>query len=90
VAAAVEAPRAGEAAGAEAPREEAVAAVEGPHEAAEAAAEVPNAEEVAAVVEAARDAEVQRRAAPVAPVVALPSAAAWAFHRDQVLPWPGP
>jgi hypothetical protein len=42
---------------------------------------------------AAQDAEgLQPVALPSAepPSVGLPSAAAWAFHRDQVLPWPEP
>jgi hypothetical protein len=39
---------------------------------------------------AAQDAEVRQREAPVGPAVGLPSAAAWVFRRDQVLPWPEP
>jgi hypothetical protein len=55
----------------------------------------------AGLQQAAQDAEVvQRRAvqdaaalqpeAPGGPAVELPSAAAWVFRRDQVLPWPEP
>jgi len=63
------------------------AAVVAPHAEAEAvAAAVPHAEEVAA---AARAAAALQRVAPVA-AAGLPSAAAWAFRRDQVLPWPAP
>ena len=39
---------------------------------------------------AARDAAAGRPEAPGGPGVELPSAAASAFHRDQVLPWPEP
>ncbi len=87
-AAAVGAPREGEAVAVVAPREEAAGAVVAPHAEA-AAAEVPRAEEEAAVAEAGQAAAALRRAAP-AVAVGLPSAAAWAFRRDQVLPWPAP
>ncbi len=88
-AAAEEVPREGEAAAVEAPREEAVAAVGAPHEAVAAEAEVPHAEEVVAVARAAGAVAALRRVAPAA-AAELPLAAAWAFRRDQVLPWPGP
>jgi hypothetical protein len=40
--------------------------------------------------EAVQDAEVVQPEAPDGPGVELPSAAAWVFRRDQVLPWPEP
>ena len=76
-----------------APREEAAAAVAAPRAGAvaaphaeAAAVEAPRAEEAAV---AAQVAAALQRAAPVA-AAGLPSAAAWAFRRDQVLPWPAP
>jgi hypothetical protein len=66
-----------------------VAAVGAPHEAVAAEAEVPHAEEVVAVARAAGAVAALRRVAPAA-AAELPLAAAWAFRRDQVLPWPGP
>jgi hypothetical protein len=50
--------------------------------------EVPDAE--AGPRPAARDAAVLQPEAPGGPAVELPSAAAWVFRRDQVLPWPEP
>jgi hypothetical protein len=79
---AVEAPREGAAAVVGAPREEVGAAAVAPHA---GVAVVPHAEEE----EAAQAAAALLRAAPGA-VAGLPSAAAWAFRRDQVLPWPAP
>jgi hypothetical protein len=38
----------------------------------------------------ARDAEVLQPEVPGGPAAELPSAVAWAFRRDQVLPWPEP
>jgi hypothetical protein len=85
--------RHGEAAAvAEAPHEEAAAAVGAPREGKEAvAAEAPHEEEAVAGARAGVVAEVaQRRAVPDAAAAVLPSAAAWAFRRDQVLPWLAP
>jgi hypothetical protein len=39
---------------------------------------------------AAQDAEGLQQAVPGGRAAELPSAVAWAFHRDQVLPWPVP
>jgi hypothetical protein len=39
---------------------------------------------------AARDAEGRQREVRGGPAAELPLAVAWVFHRDQVLPWPGP
>lgn len=50
--------------------------------------EVPDAE--AGPQLAVPDAEGRQPAAPGGPGVELPSAAAWVFRRDQVLPWPEP
>jgi hypothetical protein len=61
-------------------REVAVAALAG-------AAVLPPGEAVARVV---AEGAVQPRAVPGARAAALPSAAASAFRRDRVLPWPGP
>jgi hypothetical protein len=38
----------------------------------------------------ARDAEVVQPEVPGGPEVELPSAAAWVFRRDPILPWPEP
>ena len=84
-AAVAEVPREAEEAAVGAPREEAGAAAVAPH--AEAAA-VPRAVEAAAVAAGQAAAALQRAAPAVA--AGLPSAAAWAFRRDQVLPWPAP
>ena len=69
--------------------EEAWAAVEVPLQ----AAAVPGA--VAGQQQAAQDVEVLQPEVPgerpaALPLVVLPSAAAWVFHRDQALPWPVP
>jgi hypothetical protein len=49
---------------------------------------VPDAE--AGPLQAVQDAEGRQPAAPGGPGVELPSAAAWVFRRDPILPWPEP
>ena len=90
-AAVAEVPREEGAAAVAAPHEEAAAAVGAPREGKEAvAAEAPHEEEAVAGARAGVAAVAQQRAAPDAAAAVLPSAAAWAFRRDQVLPWLAP